>query len=79
MAQEFTSNKFYCDVDTSDRKLAKKIREAELAHYNCILVVGEAEQKEKTANLREGTPPTQTNHKMEELLKIFEERRSKFQ
>mmetsp|Transcript_2717 Transcript_2717/g.4782 ORF Transcript_2717/g.4782 Transcript_2717/m.4782 type:complete len:134 (-) Transcript_2717:1279-1680(-) len=43
---------FYVDVDSSDRKLAKKIREAQLAQYNFILVVGEDEQAHQTVNIR---------------------------
>ncbi|XP_075476513.1 threonine--tRNA ligase, mitochondrial 1-like [Primulina tabacum] len=34
---------FYVDVDTSDRTINKKVREAQLAQYNYILVVGEKE------------------------------------
>ncbi|KAL6541788.1 hypothetical protein OROGR_011274 [Orobanche gracilis] len=34
---------FYVDVDTTDRTINKKVREAQLAQYNYILVVGEKE------------------------------------
>ncbi|KAF4355482.1 hypothetical protein F8388_015236 [Cannabis sativa] len=34
---------YYVDVDTTDRKIQKKVREAQLAQYNYILVVGEEE------------------------------------
>eukprot|EP00004_Rigifila_ramosa_P013956 TRINITY_DN3130_c0_g1_i2.p1 TRINITY_DN3130_c0_g1~~TRINITY_DN3130_c0_g1_i2.p1 ORF type:complete len:809 (+),score=227.02 TRINITY_DN3130_c0_g1_i2:156-2429(+) len=43
---------FYIDVDDTDRKLAKKIREAQLAQYNYILVVGQEEVEAGTANMR---------------------------
>ncbi|KAH9773421.1 threonine--tRNA ligase 1 [Citrus sinensis] len=36
---------YYVDVDTTDRKIQKKVREAQLAQYNFILVVGEEEAK----------------------------------
>uniref|UniRef100_A0A2P2LKS4 threonine--tRNA ligase n=1 Tax=Rhizophora mucronata TaxID=61149 RepID=A0A2P2LKS4_RHIMU len=36
---------YYVDADTTDRKIQKKIREAQLAQYNYILVVGEDEVK----------------------------------
>ncbi|KAJ9563805.1 hypothetical protein OSB04_008965 [Centaurea solstitialis] len=34
---------YYVDIDTSDRTIQKKVREAQLAQYNYILVVGEEE------------------------------------
>ncbi|KAK7859160.1 threonine--trna ligase [Quercus suber] len=34
---------YHVDVDTTDRKIQKKVREAQLAQYNYILVVGEEE------------------------------------
>jgi len=37
------SAKLHCDVDMSDRTMQKKVREAQLAQYNYILVVGEQE------------------------------------
>jgi threonyl-tRNA synthetase len=43
---------YYVDVDTSNKQLAKKVREAALAQYNYILVVGEKEQKEQSVNVR---------------------------
>eukprot|EP00747_Dinoflagellata_sp_TGD_P033120 gnl/TRDRNA2_/TRDRNA2_136402_c0_seq1.p1 gnl/TRDRNA2_/TRDRNA2_136402_c0~~gnl/TRDRNA2_/TRDRNA2_136402_c0_seq1.p1 ORF type:complete len:924 (+),score=186.86 gnl/TRDRNA2_/TRDRNA2_136402_c0_seq1:32-2803(+) len=43
---------FYVDVDKSGRTLNKKVREAQQAQYNFILVVGEKEQNEGTVNIR---------------------------
>lgn len=43
---------FYVDADISDRKLDKKIREAQLAQFNYILVVGEKEEKSESVNVR---------------------------
>ncbi|KAH7420484.1 hypothetical protein KP509_13G009700 [Ceratopteris richardii] len=43
---------FYVDTDSTDRKLDKKIREAQLAQYNYILVVGEKESSDGTVNVR---------------------------
>ncbi|KAG2439420.1 hypothetical protein HXX76_004777 [Chlamydomonas incerta] len=42
----------HCDVDSTDRKMQKKVREAQLAQYNYILVVGEAEKTAQTVNVR---------------------------
>lgn len=36
---------FYVDVDDSTKQLNKKVREAQLAQYNYILVVGAKEQE----------------------------------
>jgi threonyl-tRNA synthetase len=48
---------FHCDIDELDRKMQKKVREAQVAQYNYILVVGEAERAERTVNVR-----TRDNH-----------------
>jgi threonyl-tRNA synthetase len=43
---------FFVDVDFSDKKLDKKIREAQLHQYNYILVVGKEEMDTNTVNVR---------------------------
>lgn len=43
---------FYVDVDDSHRTLNKKVREAELAQYNFILVVGQQEVDGDSVNVR---------------------------
>ena len=43
---------FYVDVDLSARTLPKMVREAQLAQYNYILVVGAEEEKNGTVNAR---------------------------
>ncbi|KAA3461032.1 threonine--tRNA ligase, mitochondrial 1 [Gossypium australe] len=43
---------YYVDVDMTDRKIQKKIREAQLAQYNFILVVGEEEMNTKKVSVR---------------------------
>lgn len=43
---------FYVDVDLSDITFNKKIRNAEIAKYNHVLVVGGKEQEEGTVNIR---------------------------
>ncbi|MCL7036619.1 hypothetical protein MKW94_015635 [Papaver nudicaule] len=42
---------YYVDVDITDRKIDKKIREAQLAQYNYMLVVGEEEASNGTVGL----------------------------
>ncbi|KAJ6846204.1 threonine--tRNA ligase, mitochondrial 1 [Iris pallida] len=43
---------YHVDVDTTDRKIQKKVREAQLAQYNYILVVGEEEAKTGQVSVR---------------------------
>jgi threonyl-tRNA synthetase len=43
---------FYVDVDDSQRTLNKKVREAQLAQYNFILVVGQVEMDARSVNIR---------------------------
>jgi threonyl-tRNA synthetase len=43
---------FFVDLDASDKKLPKKIREAQVAQYNYILVVGQEEVNSNTVNVR---------------------------
>ncbi|KAL4373439.1 hypothetical protein AHAS_Ahas05G0081900 [Arachis hypogaea] len=50
---EIYSKGFHVDADLTDRKIQKKVREAQLAQYNYILVVGEQEAE---------TGQSKTNH-----------------
>ena len=43
---------YFVDLDRTDRKIPKKVREAQLAQYNYILVVGEGELANQTVNIR---------------------------
>lgn len=43
---------FYVDLDDSDNKLPKKVRTAQLAQYNFILVIGEEEMQSNSVNVR---------------------------
>ncbi len=40
------------DVDSTDRTVEKKVREAQVAQYNFILVIGKKEVEEQTVNVR---------------------------
>lgn len=42
----------YVDVDASSRTIPKKVRDAQVAQYNVIAVVGDAEQRDGTLTLR---------------------------
>ncbi len=47
----------HAEADLADRKMQKKVRDAQLAQFNYILVVGEKERAEGTVNVR-----TRDNH-----------------
>ncbi|GFZ21267.1 Threonyl-tRNA synthetase [Actinidia rufa] len=64
---------FYVDVDTTDRTIQKKVREAQLAQYNYILVVGEEESKTGQVSKRVRDQASSTVMTVEELLKFFKE------
>jgi threonyl-tRNA synthetase len=62
---------FYVDSELSDKSLAKKIRELQLAQYNYILVVGEKEKEEKTVNVRTRDNIVHGTKKIEEIINEF--------
>ncbi|KAL6294560.1 hypothetical protein ACE6H2_002702 [Prunus campanulata] len=62
---------YYVDVDTSDRTIQKKVREAQIAQYNYILVVGEEEVKTGQVSLRVRDKGDVTVTSMENLLQHF--------
>ncbi|XP_068641015.1 threonine--tRNA ligase, mitochondrial 1 [Aristolochia californica] len=59
---------YYVDVDTTDRKIQKKVREAQLAQYNYILVVGEEEAKSGQVSVRVRDKADHSVKTMEDLL-----------
>ncbi|XP_043687898.1 threonine--tRNA ligase, mitochondrial 1-like [Telopea speciosissima] len=62
---------YYVDVDTTDRKIQKKVREAQLAQYNYILVVGEEEANTGQVSVRVRDKADHSVKRMEELLNHF--------
>ncbi|KAL7240987.1 hypothetical protein ACSBR2_006586 [Camellia fascicularis] len=64
---------FYVDVDTTDRTIQKKVREAQLAQYNYILVVGEEEASNGKVSMRVRDKANITVMSTEDLLKFFRE------
>ena len=48
---------FHAEVDLANQKMQRKVREAQLAQVNYILVVGAAEKEQRTVNVR-----TRDNH-----------------
>ena len=67
-------------MDTSSKQLAKKVREAAMAQYNYILVVGEKEQNEQSVNVRLRQDPEHPyEKKLDDLLVELKDVVAKFQ
>ncbi|XP_065860987.1 threonine--tRNA ligase, mitochondrial 1 [Euphorbia lathyris] len=64
---------YYVDVDLTDRKIQKKVREAQLAQYNYILVVGEEEAKTGQVSVRVRDKGDHSVMSIEGLLKHFKD------
>ncbi|KAE9607096.1 putative threonine--tRNA ligase [Lupinus albus] len=64
---------YHVDADTTDRKIQKKVREAQLAQYNYILVVGEEEANTGQVSVRVRDKADHRVMSVENLLKHFGE------
>ncbi|KAG0347025.1 threonyl-tRNA synthetase [Podila minutissima] len=65
---------YFADVDVSDATLNKKIRNAELAQYNFVFVVGTEEEKSGTVNVRSRDEAVESKAKgqVRELSEVME-------
>ncbi|KAK9814754.1 hypothetical protein WJX72_010977 [[Myrmecia] bisecta] len=63
----------FVDVDCADKKMQKKVREAQLAQYNYILVVGEQEKAERTVNVRTRDNKVHGMHKLDDVIQVLRE------
>ncbi|KAJ6898920.1 threonine--tRNA ligase [Populus alba x Populus x berolinensis] len=64
---------YFVDADTTDRKIQKKVREAQLAQYNYILVVGEEEARTGQVSVRVRDNADHSVMSIESLLKLFKD------
>ncbi|KAK1413785.1 hypothetical protein QVD17_35568 [Tagetes erecta] len=64
---------YYVDIDSSDRTIQKKVREAQLAQYNYILVVGEDEANTGKVSVRVRDKQEHSVKTIADLLKHFKE------
>jgi threonyl-tRNA synthetase len=75
----FHKARMYVDIDTTGNTLQKKIRNAQLAQYNFVLVVGAQEKENRAVNARNrDDPATQQKGAMmllDEALKTIKELR----
>jgi threonyl-tRNA synthetase len=70
---------FYCDVDLSKATFQKKVRNAQVDQYNFQLVVGEAEAKNGTVNIRTRENKVEGEKKVEELIDYLKQLRDERQ
>ncbi len=70
---------FYVDVDESSRTLNKKVREAQLAQYNFILVVGAQEAEARAVNVRTRDNEVKGSMSIDEFIAMLREQVGKFQ
>jgi len=63
---------YHCDVDESNDRLNKKIRNAEISQYNYILVVGEKEEQCNGVNVRTRDNQEHGVKSIDEILSLFQ-------
>ena len=72
VARQFVLQGFAAEADTSSKTLNKKLREAQLAQFNYMAVVGEKEQNDQTVTLRRrGDDKPFGTFKLTEALQMF--------
>jgi len=69
---------FYADVDLSKATFQKKVRNAQVAQYNFQLVVGEAEVKNGTVNIRTRDNKVEGEMKVEEMIALFKKYKEEY-
>merc|ERR1711957_435019 len=66
--QRLHDEKIYAEVDLSKNTFQKKVRNAQIAQYNFQLVVGEAEVKNGTVNIRTRGNQVEGEMKVDEMI-----------
>lgn len=69
---------FFADVDLSKSTFQKKVRSAQVAQYNMQLVVGEAEVKNGTVNIRTRENEVLGEMKVDELIEFVKQQRADY-
>ncbi|KAG0256154.1 54S ribosomal protein L39, mitochondrial [Actinomortierella ambigua] len=70
---------YYVDLDLSGQTLNKKVREAQVAQYNLILVIGEKEAERKTVNIRSRDGKQLGEYSIPKALELFRELEDEYQ
>jgi len=65
----------HAEVDDSDRKMQKKVREAQIEQVNYILVVGESEKVNQTVNVRTRDNKVHGEHTLTSLIEVLNRER----
>uniref|UniRef100_A0A6A7G1Y9 Probable threonine--tRNA ligase, cytoplasmic n=1 Tax=Hirondellea gigas TaxID=1518452 RepID=A0A6A7G1Y9_9CRUS len=71
--QKLHDEGYYVECDETDNQVKKKIREAQLAQHNFILVVGQEELDGNTVNIRTRDNERHGTKSIEELLEWFQQ------
>ncbi|KAF9904484.1 hypothetical protein EC991_002644 [Linnemannia zychae] len=69
---------YFVDIDQSSGTLNKMVRDAQVAQYNFILVIGEKEKERGTVNVRTREGERLGEMTIPEVLKLFQEREDQF-
>ncbi|KAF9195586.1 54S ribosomal protein L39, mitochondrial [Haplosporangium sp. Z 11] len=69
---------YYVDIDHSGGTLNKMVRDAQVAQYNFILVIGEKERERGTVNVRTREGERLGEMTISEVLKLFKEREDQY-
>merc|ERR1712150_395728 len=71
---QLRSNGYMCDSDTDDSNtMNKKVRNAQLAQYNFIFVVGEKERENGTVNIRTRDNKVHGEKSIDQVKELFKE------
>merc|ERR1712125_206131 len=69
---------FFVDVDLSKSTFQKKVRNAQVAQYNFQLVVGEAEVKNGTVNIRTRENKVEGEMKIDDMIEKLQKLRDEY-
>ncbi len=64
---------FYTEIDMTPRKIEKKVREAQIAQWNFILVIGAKEQESGTVNVRTRNNEVLGEKKLDDFIKELQQ------
>lgn len=73
--RELRRARFHAEADVMDKKMQKKVREAQLAQFNYILVVGEAEKEARTVNVRTRDNKVHGMHSLASVIEVMSRER----
>jgi len=78
VAEQLRSHDYMVDIDYSDHKITKKVRDAQVNQYNYILVIGQNEVDSQSVNVRYRDNNNKKMMTIDDLLKEFENNCERF-